>query len=161
MWKEFEIRHGNEDTVREMLRIKRSVQAKYNTQVGILTQLCGTDVGNLCYNNVSFQVNFMSAQMLAASSQASGTVSDLAPGMKDDMRMLEAKAAHLAKEAAQDKPTQSKDILFIRQVFVLHLKEMICNHLTADLLLSTFQWWNESERTRYGRNGKSYKSGGN
>lgn len=61
------------------------------------------------------QVNFMSAQMLAASSQASGTVSDLAPGMKDDMRMLEVKAAHLAKEAVQDKPTQSnKDILFVR-----------------------------------------------
>lgn len=32
-WKEFEIKHGNEDTVREMLRIKRSVQATYNTQV--------------------------------------------------------------------------------------------------------------------------------
>ena len=32
-WKEFEIKHGNEDTVREMLRIKRSVQAMYNTQV--------------------------------------------------------------------------------------------------------------------------------
>lgn len=91
MWKEFEIRHGNEDTVREMLRIKRSVQAKYNTQV-----------------------NFMSAQMLAASSQAAGTVSDLAPGMKDDMHMLEAKVAHLAKEAAQDKPSQSKDIMFVR-----------------------------------------------
>lgn len=45
VWKEFEIKHGNEDTVREMLRIKRSVQAIYNTQV-----------------------NFMSAQMLAASS---------------------------------------------------------------------------------------------
>ena len=43
MWKEFEIKHGNEDTVREMLRIKRSVQATFNTQV-----------------------NFMSAQLLAA-----------------------------------------------------------------------------------------------
>lgn len=32
-WKEFEIRHGNEDTMREMLRIKRSIQAMYNTQV--------------------------------------------------------------------------------------------------------------------------------
>lgn len=42
-WKDFEVAHGNEDTVREMLRIKRSVQATYNTQV-----------------------NFMSAQMLAA-----------------------------------------------------------------------------------------------
>ena len=44
IWKEFEIAHGNEDTVREMLRIKRSVQATYNVQV-----------------------NFMSAQMIAAS----------------------------------------------------------------------------------------------
>ena len=42
-WKEFEMKHGNEDTVREMLRIKRSVQATFNTQV-----------------------NFMSTQMLVA-----------------------------------------------------------------------------------------------
>jgi hypothetical protein len=34
---EFEVRHGNEDTMREMLRIKRSVQATYNTQVCALT----------------------------------------------------------------------------------------------------------------------------
>ena len=26
-WQEFEVRHGNEDTLGEMLRIKRSVQA--------------------------------------------------------------------------------------------------------------------------------------
>ena len=32
-WQEFEVRHGNEDTFREMLRIKRSVQAQFNTQV--------------------------------------------------------------------------------------------------------------------------------
>ncbi|CAF4120962.1 unnamed protein product [Rotaria socialis] len=43
-WKEFEIKHGNEDTMREMLRIKRSVQATYNVQV-----------------------NYMAAQMMAAS----------------------------------------------------------------------------------------------
>ena len=33
VWKDFEVKHGNEDTLREMLRIKRSVQAVYNTQV--------------------------------------------------------------------------------------------------------------------------------
>ena len=27
------MKHGNEDTVREMLRIKRSIQAVFNTQV--------------------------------------------------------------------------------------------------------------------------------
>lgn len=83
-WKEFEVRHGNEDTMREMLRIKRSVQATYNTQV-----------------------NMMSAQMLSSAAQAAGTVSDLAPGMKDGMRMLEAKAAEIA--------VQSKgNIMFVR-----------------------------------------------
>ncbi|XP_072936956.1 pre-mRNA-splicing factor syf1 homolog [Epargyreus clarus] len=83
-WKEFEVRHGNEDTMREMLRIKRSVQATYNTQV-----------------------NMMSAQMLSSAAQAAGTVSDLAPGMKDGMRMLEAKAAEMA--------VQNKgNILFVR-----------------------------------------------
>lgn len=28
-WREFEVKHGNEDTFREMLRIKRSVQAQF------------------------------------------------------------------------------------------------------------------------------------
>ncbi|KAK6039338.1 HAT repeat protein, partial [Cooperia oncophora] len=32
-WMEFEVKHGNEDTLREMLRIKRSVQQTYNTSV--------------------------------------------------------------------------------------------------------------------------------
>jgi pre-mRNA-splicing factor SYF1 len=32
-WKEFEVAHGNEDTFKEMLRIKRTVQATYNTTV--------------------------------------------------------------------------------------------------------------------------------
>lgn len=73
IWKEFEVRHGNEDTMREMLRIKRSVQATYNTQV-----------------------NMMSAQMLSSANSIAGTVADLAPGLKDDMRMLEAKAVEMS-----------------------------------------------------------------
>jgi len=34
-WKKFEVKHGNEDTVREMLRIKRSVQATYFTHISL------------------------------------------------------------------------------------------------------------------------------
>uniref|UniRef100_A0A671R016 Pre-mRNA-splicing factor SYF1 n=1 Tax=Sinocyclocheilus anshuiensis TaxID=1608454 RepID=A0A671R016_9TELE len=92
-WKEFEVRHGNEDTIREMLRIKRSVQATYNTQV-----------------------NFMSSQMLKATTNATGTVSDLAPGQSgvDDMKLLEQKAQQLAAEAEQDKPKPKDKILFVR-----------------------------------------------
>ena len=67
VWKEFEVRHGNEDTMREMLRIKRSVQAMYNTQV-----------------------NMMSAQMLnSAAIQASDQ-------SVDAMRLLDSKAAAIA-----------------------------------------------------------------
>jgi len=45
-WYDFEACHGNEDTFREMLRIKRSVQAQFSTQV-----------------------NFVSVQMLAAAAE--------------------------------------------------------------------------------------------
>ncbi|EEB19718.1 XPA-binding protein, putative [Pediculus humanus corporis] len=93
-WKEFEIRHGNEDTVREMLRIKRSVQATYNTQV-----------------------NMMSVQMLSASgSLSAGTVADLAPGAKDGMRLLEAKAAEMSVGGAGGGggSKQGNSILFVR-----------------------------------------------
>lgn len=87
-WKEFEVRHGNEETMREMLRIKRSVQATYNTQV-----------------------NMMSAQMLNSANQSAGTVADLAPGVKDGMRMLEAKAAEMIVTPSAPK---GGNILFVR-----------------------------------------------
>lgn len=92
-WKDFEIRHGNEDTIREMLRIKRSVQATYNTQV-----------------------NFMASQMLKVYSNATGTVSDLAPGQSglDDMKLLEQRAEQLAAEAQRDAPRPKDRVLFVR-----------------------------------------------
>ncbi|KAI8916147.1 hypothetical protein EDD86DRAFT_197777 [Gorgonomyces haynaldii] len=37
-WHNFEVKYGNEDTYKEMLRIKRSVQAKYNTDAQLLQQ---------------------------------------------------------------------------------------------------------------------------
>ncbi|XKL62032.1 hypothetical protein PGB90_001865 [Kerria lacca] len=89
MWSDFEVAHGNEDTLMEMLRIKRSVQTQFN-----------------------IQVNMMSAQMLAAASNASGTVSDLAPGAKDGMRMLEAKATEVSANSVEKK--KSSDIDFVR-----------------------------------------------
>ena len=53
-WKNFEVKHGNEDTLREMLRIKRSVQATYNTKVNYITSQMmdkansgGSNVGDL------------------------------------------------------------------------------------------------------------------
>ncbi|CAG0892204.1 unnamed protein product [Cyprideis torosa] len=63
-WKDFEVKHGNEDTIREMLRIKRSVQALYNTQV-----------------------NMMSVQMMAG--VVAPQTSTPAAGPQDAMRALE------------------------------------------------------------------------
>ncbi|CAG8523295.1 12229_t:CDS:10, partial [Ambispora gerdemannii] len=37
IWHDFEVKHGNEDTFKEMLRIKRSVQAQYNTEVNFIS----------------------------------------------------------------------------------------------------------------------------
>ncbi|XP_065067886.1 pre-mRNA-splicing factor SYF1-like [Rhopilema esculentum] len=87
-WHDFEVRHGNEDTFREMLRIKRTVQAQYNTQV-----------------------NFMSAQLLAAQAAAKDDES------KNEMEKLEAAANVLAEEAKKDKPSAAanqKGVLFVR-----------------------------------------------
>ncbi|XP_031127266.1 pre-mRNA-splicing factor SYF1 [Ipomoea triloba] len=38
-WNEFEVQHGNEDTFREMLRVKRSVSASYSQTHNILPEL--------------------------------------------------------------------------------------------------------------------------
>ncbi|XP_060607021.1 pre-mRNA-splicing factor SYF1-like [Ruditapes philippinarum] len=88
-WKEFEIKHGNEDTVREMLRIKRSVQAMYNTQV-----------------------NFMSAQMLAVATTKGDNPET--SETSDEMQKLEEKARQLAEEAMKDKNKPDKGIMFVR-----------------------------------------------
>ena len=46
-WNAFEIETGSEDTFREMLRIKRSVQAQFNTESSYLTaQAIAAEQGN-------------------------------------------------------------------------------------------------------------------
>lgn len=91
-WKEFEVHHGNEDTMREMLRIKRSVQAMYNTQV-----------------------NFMTAQMLSATAREAAAAAGSEEAPKDSMQQLEAAAKLLAEEARKDTARMpGKDILFVR-----------------------------------------------
>lgn len=91
IWKEFEIQHGNEDTVREMLRVKRSVQATYNTKV-----------------------NFMSYQMHASSTNQSKVAGEL--NAADKMAQLEAQAHQLIVEENAQKKLQSNDerISFVR-----------------------------------------------
>ncbi|KAI5296097.1 pre-mRNA-splicing factor syf1 [Ascosphaera acerosa] len=75
-WEQFEVQHGNEDTFKEMLRIKRSTQAKFNTDV-----------------------NFIASQAIARSKQlaaqaSASAVADEGSGEKqaDAMSLLERQA---------------------------------------------------------------------
>ncbi|KAI4466203.1 hypothetical protein MML48_3g00010194 [Holotrichia oblita] len=52
----------------------------------------------------------MSAQMLNSAGSVAGTVADLAPGVKDGMRMLEAKAVEMAGTSA----SKGGNIMFVR-----------------------------------------------
>lgn len=81
-WKEFEIKHGNEDTIREMLRLKRSVQATYNTQV-----------------------NFMSAQMQAASTATQN---------ENAIQQLEAAVESVTEPEVVQDATKKSSVAFVR-----------------------------------------------
>ena len=72
VWHDFEVKHGNEDTFREMLRIKRSVQAQFNTQVRQHSCYMNMALG-LSHKLIYVQVNFMSAQMMAGGQQGAAT----------------------------------------------------------------------------------------
>lgn len=54
----------------------------------------------------------MSAQMLSSAGSMSGTIADLAPGVKDGMRLLEAKAAEMA--GIPQSSTKPGNIMFVR-----------------------------------------------
>ncbi|KAK0745124.1 Pre-mRNA-splicing factor SYF1 [Apiosordaria backusii] len=66
-WEQFEVQHGNEDTFKEMLRIKRSVQAQYNTDM-----------------------NFIASQALARAQAAKNGVSGGEEGGEVDQEVVDA-----------------------------------------------------------------------
>ena len=82
-WNAFEIDHGSEDTFREMLRIKRSIQAQFNTDVSYIAAYA------------------MSAQQRASAAAAAGMASQ--PAAIDDsdpMARAEREAAAGSRSAA-------------------------------------------------------------
>ncbi|XP_004348871.2 XPA binding protein [Capsaspora owczarzaki ATCC 30864] len=85
-WQEFEVRHGNEDTFREMLRVKRSVQAHFNSQV-----------------------SYISAHMVAAKQAPPPTLASTIP--TDKMAALE---AQVTADAAAAGAAGGKSLQFVR-----------------------------------------------
>ncbi|KAI8815334.1 hypothetical protein BJ742DRAFT_864568 [Cladochytrium replicatum] len=87
-WHKFEVNHGNEDTFKEMLRIKRSVQAKYNSEIG-----------------------FLSAQLIAVKQKQEGATAETSLGgvpLPGSMQALEAEARMLQEELDEQQRVQEE-----------------------------------------------------
>jgi len=69
-WEQFEVAHGNEDTFKEMLRIKRSVVAQYKYVI-LLSSSFSVLVAN---TSNSTDVSFIASQALARSQQQPGDI---------------------------------------------------------------------------------------
>ena len=57
VWQDFEVKYGNEDTFKEMLRIKRSVLAHFNSDVGNLSMHLLSSKGSSALGTTSMQSN--------------------------------------------------------------------------------------------------------
>lgn len=60
-WNSFEIETGSEDTFREMLRIKRSVQAQFNTEASYLAAQMASKEGQTAEEDAGQPVDAMAA----------------------------------------------------------------------------------------------------
>ncbi|KAF3767495.1 TPR-like protein [Cryphonectria parasitica EP155] len=89
-WERFEVQHGNEDTFKEMRRIKRSVQAQYNTDVNFIA---------------SQAIARSQAAAAAAQAQGEGGGGEADQEVMDAMAALERQArAPVGFVAAEDNP---------------------------------------------------------
>lgn len=80
IWEAFEVQHGNEDTFKEMLRIKRSVQAQYNTDVNfIASQALARSQQHLDGNAVGDQTDAMEALQREARAPAGFVAASTGP----------------------------------------------------------------------------------
>ena len=66
-WESFEVMHGNEDTFKEMLRIKRSVQAQYKYVYFFPFHFTALGSGLICLH--STDINYIASEALARSQQ--------------------------------------------------------------------------------------------
>jgi pre-mRNA-splicing factor SYF1 len=101
-WTDFEKKHGNEETFRETLRIRRTIQAQYNTQI-----------------------NMMTAQMLAASKQSEA---EEAKRTANEMEAIERRAIALQlKTAPKALPTVRQDVesQLIQEVSAPNTEEIV------------------------------------
>ena len=74
-WESFEVKHGNEDTFKDMLRIKRGVQALYK-HVYLSFVNCYFDSGSKLMGCCSTDINYIASEALARSQHSSAQSSE-------------------------------------------------------------------------------------
>ncbi|CAB4406292.1 unnamed protein product [Rhizophagus irregularis] len=84
-WHDFEVKHGNEDTFKEMLRIKRSVQAQYNTEVNFIS-------AQILATRQAQQSGQESGQVQGVPSNGSSVSEISVPGTSNAMQIAEQEA---------------------------------------------------------------------
>lgn len=86
-WKEFETKHGNEDTIREMLRIRRSVKDAFNTQVNFMSaQMIASAAGSNLENKDPNKMNELENMARESNSNQEATTTTLASNKVNDIR---------------------------------------------------------------------------
>jgi pre-mRNA-splicing factor SYF1 len=106
-WRDFEVAHGNQDTYREMLQIKRSVQTRYAQVNYVSAELTDEDQpmdsGPLDPRSGGLENDAMGAleaQARNAAGDAAGATGETARGLKragDDIELLEKEVERLSK----------------------------------------------------------------
>ena len=103
-WNNFEIETGSEDTFREMLRIKRSVQAQFNTEVSyIAAQMASKQA------NGEEEDEAPADAMAAAERQAGAGPSFVAAKQSTNVRLQEAEPAAPAKNEDEIQISDDED----------------------------------------------------
>ncbi|KAG7350343.1 tetratricopeptide repeat protein [Nitzschia inconspicua] len=105
-WKEFEIAHGNEETFREMLRVKRSVEASFSTVNYNAAEMSGTAAKTEMLSNedamkmIAEREGMEYEQRNAASSTLSGFVSGKRTAQSANLEDVEERVAKLRRATA-------------------------------------------------------------
>ncbi|KAG7357529.1 tetratricopeptide repeat protein [Nitzschia inconspicua] len=105
-WKEFEIAHGNEETFREMLRVKRSVEASFSTVNYNAAEMSGTAAKTEMLSNedamkmIAEREGMEYEQRNADSSTLSGFVSGKRTAQSANLEDVEERVAKLRRATA-------------------------------------------------------------
>mmetsp|Transcript_16009 Transcript_16009/g.48093 ORF Transcript_16009/g.48093 Transcript_16009/m.48093 type:complete len:1025 (+) Transcript_16009:175-3249(+) len=110
-WHQFEVQHGNEETFAEMLRLRRSVQAQYSSQINLVKAArSGSSAGDLIDTGINKRKRTTTDQMEALDSQAEATNASAAARGDGQLKATEGVViAHNSEDMELDEDSDDSD----------------------------------------------------